>query len=266
MRGGENSHGASSPAGITSISGRFVGADAFAIFAHYGNAIPAFARQYGTSCATCHIDFPNLKDFGKAFKDAGFKVPKDEAAMLKIPPVMLGAPANQQLWPKAIWPGTIPGISPIGLRYNNYLQFTSAKFSRTRFNPLTAGDNPDLPSMADFETGLFSIFTAGNFGRDIASWVDDDFSVSGANANSGLGEAYLRFVNIGRLMKLPPNSLNFRVGQMSSTSHSPSPSQFGSVRMTSTPRPQWVFSQPGSQSAVCEQFLHPGRFCAGHRI
>jgi hypothetical protein len=38
--------------------------------------------------------------------------------------------------------------------------------------------------------------------------------VSGANANGGLGEAYLKFVNIGRLMKLPPNSLNFRVGQM----------------------------------------------------
>ena len=39
------------------------------------HAIPAFARQYGTSCATCHIDFPKLNDFGKAFKDAGFKFP-----------------------------------------------------------------------------------------------------------------------------------------------------------------------------------------------
>ena len=40
------------------------------------NAIPAFSRQYGTSCTTCHIDFPKLNDFGKAFKDAGFKFPK----------------------------------------------------------------------------------------------------------------------------------------------------------------------------------------------
>ena len=31
-------------------------------------AIPAFSRQYGTSCTTCHIDFPKLNDFGKAFK------------------------------------------------------------------------------------------------------------------------------------------------------------------------------------------------------
>ena len=87
-------------------------------------AIPAFSRMYGTSCSTCHIDFPKLNDFGKAFKDAGFKFPKDDESMLKIPPVMLGAPANAELWPKAIWPGTIPGQPPIGLRYNNYLQFT----------------------------------------------------------------------------------------------------------------------------------------------
>src|ERR1700688_2829953 len=79
-------------------------------------AIPAFSRQYGTPCATCHIDFPKLNDFGKAFKDAGFKFPKDDETFIKIPPVMLGAPAQKEVWPNAIWPGTIPGIPPIGLR------------------------------------------------------------------------------------------------------------------------------------------------------
>src|SRR5271169_3615948 len=151
------------------------------IAAHPSFGIPAFSRQYGTSCSTCHIDFPKLNDFGKAFKDAGFKFPKDDESMLKIPPVMLGAPANAELWPKAIWPGTIPGIPPIGLRYNNYLQFTSG--SRNNFNNLQPPGTPGpfVPT-ADFQTGLFSIFTAGNFGSDIAFWVDDDISVSGANA------------------------------------------------------------------------------------
>lgn len=176
-------------------------------------AIPAFARQYGTSCSTCHIDFPKLNDFGKAFKDAGFKFPKDDMSMLKIPPVMLGAPANAELWPKAIWPGTIPGLPPIGLRYNNYLQFTGG--SRNKFNSLVPpGSIPTFVPTADFETGLFSIFTAGNFGSDIAFWVDDDISVGGANANGGLGEAYLKFVDVGRFMKLPSHALNLRVGQM----------------------------------------------------
>ena len=177
-----------------------------------GHAIPAFARMYGTSCSTCHIDFPKLNDFGKAFKDAGFKFPKDDESMLKIPPVMLGAPANKELWPKAIWPGTIPGIPPIGLRMTQLLSVHGS--SSGKFASLTpAGTLPPFVPTTDFETGLFSLFTAGNFGSDIAFWVDDDISVGGANANGGLGEAYLKFVNIGRLMKLPKNSLNLRVGQ-----------------------------------------------------
>jgi hypothetical protein len=176
------------------------------------NAIPAFARMYGTSCSTCHIDFPKLNDFGKAFKDAGFKFPKDDESMLKIPPVMLGAPANKELWPKAIWPGTIPGIPPIGLRMNNYFQYTGT--SSGKFAALTpAGTLPPFVPTTDFETGLFSIFTAGNFGGDIAFWVDDDISVSGANANGDLGDGYLKFVNISRLMKLPKDSLNLKIGQ-----------------------------------------------------
>ena len=175
-------------------------------------AIPAFARMYGTSCSTCHIDFPKLNDFGKAFKDAGFKFPKDDESMIKIPPVMLGAPANAELWPKTIWPGTIPGIPPIGLQMSNYFQATGT--SSRKFAALTpAGTLPPFVPTTDFETGLFSLFTAGNFGSDIAFWVDNDISVSGANANAGLGDAYLKFVNIGRLLKLPTNSLNLRVGQ-----------------------------------------------------
>src|SRR5271165_1857862 len=182
------------------------------LFPENSRAIPAFARMYGTSCSTCHLDFPKLNDFGKAFKDAGFKFPKDDESMLKIPPVMLGAPANAELWPKAIWPGTMPGIPPIGLRMNNYFQYTGT--SSGKFASLTpAGTLPPFVPTTDFETGFFSIFTAGNFGSDIAFWVDDDISVSGANANGGLGDGYLKFVNIGRLMKLPKNSLNLRVGQ-----------------------------------------------------
>src|SRR5436853_7667334 len=87
-------------------------------------AIPAFSRQYGTSCSTCHVDFPKLNDFGKAFKDAGFKFPKDDESFLKVPPVMLGAPAQKELWPHTVFPGTIPGLPPIGLRYNQFFQYT----------------------------------------------------------------------------------------------------------------------------------------------
>jgi hypothetical protein len=181
-----------------------------------GDAIPAFSRQYGTSCSTCHLDFPKLNDFGKAFKDAGFKFPKDDESMIKIPPVMLGAPAQAELWPHTIWPGTIPGIPPIGLRMNNFFQVVGRNRNNFQFVPVAGTTPPTVPPFVprtDFETGLFSIFTAGNFGSDIAFWVDDDISVAGSNANGGLGDGYLKFVNLGRVMHLPKDSFNLRVGQ-----------------------------------------------------
>ncbi len=177
-----------------------------------GNAIPAFSRQYQTSCSTCHVDFPKLNDFGKAFKDAGFKFPKDDETFLKVPPVLLGAPAQKDVWPKAIWPGQIPGLPAIGLRMNTFFQVTGG--NRDRFNALApAGTIPQFIPATDFQTGLFSIFTAGNFGSDIAFWVDDDISVGGDNSSGGLGDGYLKFVNIGRVFRLPTDALSLRAGQ-----------------------------------------------------
>ena len=180
-------------------------------------AIPAFSRQYGTSCTTCHLDFPKLNDFGKAFKDAGFKFPKDDESFLKIPPVMLGAPAQKELFPHTVFPGSIPGLPPIGLRFNQFFQYTPANannyYSQNLTGTVPGQALPPTVPRTDFEPGFFSIFMAGNFGSGIAFWVDDDLSVSGANANGGLGDGYLKFVDIGRFLKLPTDALSLRVGQ-----------------------------------------------------
>jgi hypothetical protein len=176
------------------------------------DAIPAFSRKYGTSCTTCHSDFPKLNDFGKAFKDAGFKFPKDDESFLKTPPVLLGAPAQAELWPHVVYPGSIPGLLPVGLRYNTYYQQISA--NRNNFNEvLPAGTIGNFIPKSDFQPGFFSIFTAGNFGTGISWWVDDDISVAGANANGALGDGYLKFNDVSRFLKLPKDSLNLRAGQ-----------------------------------------------------
>jgi len=176
------------------------------------HAIPAFSRQYQTSCSTCHLDFPKLNDFGKAFKDAGFKFPTDNDSFLKIPAIMLGTPAQKEMFPHAIWPGTIPGILPVGLRMNTFFQKTSG--NRGNFDSLVpAGTPAPFVPKTDFSSGLFSIFTAGNFGSDIAFWVDEDLSIGGDNAAGGLGDGYLKFVNIGRVIRLPKDALSLRVGR-----------------------------------------------------
>src|SRR5579859_2842490 len=176
-------------------------------------AIPAFARQYKTSCATCHSNFPKLNDFGKAFKDAGFKFPDNDEDMIKVPNVLLGAEAQKDAFPRAVWPGSIPGLPPIGLRMNTFFQYTGK--DRGKFNALVPPGEvpPFFTPRTDFQSGLFSIFTAGNFGSDIAFWVDDDISVAGANGNGGLGDAYLKFVNVSRFLHMPKDSLSMRVGQ-----------------------------------------------------
>jgi hypothetical protein len=189
-----------------------IGLALFLLVPSKSDAIPAFSRMYQTSCSTCHSDFPKLNDFGKAFKDAGFKFPTDDEGMLKMPPVLLGAPAQKEMFPRSIWPGSIPGQPPIGLRMNTFFQKTSGNSGN--FDALAPPGTPAafIPK-TDFSTGLFSLFTAGNFGSDIAFWVDADLNVGGDNTAGGLGDGYLKFVNIGRLVKLPKDALSLRVGR-----------------------------------------------------
>src|SRR5664279_4996560 len=87
-------------------------------------AIPAFARKYHTACATCHNNWPELNDFGRAFKINGFKFPKDDEEFLKEPPLMLGAQAQKENFPYSIYPGELP-ILPIAFRYSGGLSYTS---------------------------------------------------------------------------------------------------------------------------------------------
>jgi hypothetical protein len=81
-----------------------------------GWALPIFARRFETSCTTCHVVFPKLNAFGIAFRNNGYRIPVDDAELIKTRDVSLGAPAWKQLWPKAVWPGAIPGLPPIAIR------------------------------------------------------------------------------------------------------------------------------------------------------
>ena len=75
-------------------------------------AVPAFARRYETSCATCHQAFPRLNAVGESFRLNGFRF-VDEERYRKVPPVEMGDEAYKRLWPKALWPTDIPRSSPV---------------------------------------------------------------------------------------------------------------------------------------------------------
>jgi hypothetical protein len=167
------------------------------------NAIPAFSRKYQTSCSTCHSNFPELNDFGEAFKKNGFKFPKDDEVFVKEPPVLLGAKAQKEAFPKAIFPGEIPGYLPIAFRYSGFANYNSKQ-------PISLGF---LPRTDLFAPNTFTIIAAGSFGPMLSFWVDNDISAGGSNSAAGLGDGYLKVNDLGHYIGLPKDTLNLRMGQ-----------------------------------------------------
>lgn len=171
------------------------------------SAIPAFSRKYQTSCTTCHNNYPELNDFGEAFKKNGFKFPKDDEVFVKEPPVMLGSKAQKEAFPGAVYPGEIPGFLPIAFRYEG-------NFTLRRAQPAgVIAQNGFTPRTDLFAPNTFTIISAGSFGQNFSFWIDDDISVGAANSNGGMGDGWLKYNDIGRGIGLPKNSLNVRFGQ-----------------------------------------------------
>ena len=170
------------------------------------NAIPAFSRKYQTSCTTCHSNYPELNDFGEAFKRNGFKFPQDDESFVKEPPVLLGAKAQKEAFPGAVFPGEIPGSLPIAFRY-------SGNFSWNAKQPQALQASAFVPRTDLFAPNTFTIISAGSFGPNIAFWIDDDISAGGTGAGGGLGDGYLRYNDLGHIFHLPKNALNVRFGQ-----------------------------------------------------
>ena len=167
------------------------------------SAIPAFSRKYQTSCSTCHSNYPELNDFGEAFKKNGFKFPKDDETFVKEPPVLLGAKSQKEAFPKAIYPGEIPGSVPVAFRYSGNFTYNSRQPVALGFLPRT-----DL-----FAPNTFTVIGAGSFGPTISFWVDNDISAGGDNGSAGLGDGYLKFNDLGHYVRLPKDTLNVRMGQ-----------------------------------------------------
>lgn len=85
-------------------------------FARPASALPAFARKYETTCQTCHLVYPKLTPFGEAFRRNGYRFPsKGDEVMEKREPVALGSDAQKNLWPDAVYPGTIPHEIPLSV-------------------------------------------------------------------------------------------------------------------------------------------------------
>jgi hypothetical protein len=67
------------------------------LFPASASAIPAFARQYGISCATCHAAFPRLNSFGKNFVADNYRLENWKENTLQTGDDMLALPKTVPL-------------------------------------------------------------------------------------------------------------------------------------------------------------------------
>jgi len=176
------------------------------LFVPSGKAIPAFSRKYQTSCTTCHNLYPELNDFGWAFKKNGFKFPKDDETFVKQEPVLLGSKAQKEAFPEAVYPGEIPGTIPIAFRYEGNLTWNA-------YQPQPVQATGYVPRTDLFVPNTFTLIAAGSFGENLSFWIDDDISAGGTGAGGGLGDGWLKYNDLGRFFHLPKNSLNVKFGQ-----------------------------------------------------
>jgi hypothetical protein len=154
-------------------------------------AIPAFARKYQTSCATCHTAIPKLTAFGESFRRNGFQFPEGtDMEYIKEPPVSLGAEGNKRAFPDAIWPSTIPGTSPISVITES--EFTYSKDADPKI------DFTSFPAELDVVAG-------GTFGESIGFYSEVELSEEGV----GVERVYVSLLN----MFGPRSLVNLKIGQ-----------------------------------------------------
>ncbi len=190
-------------------------------FAFRSYSIPAFARKYKTSCATCHNGYPKLTAFGEAFRRNGYQFPAGtDPEYVKEEPVSLGSEGNKKAFPDAIWPGTLPATSPISIFLNGELDYNPKTDPRFTFG--------DLGSSIE-------AVAAGTLGEDLSFWGQLALNADGTVE---LNRIFMIFSNlIGETY-----GLNMRVGVFE-------PGLFSFSTHRSWMEGYWLTTRPFSEEA-----------------
>ena len=156
-----------------------------ATFPQDSQAIPPFARKYKTACTTCHwSSFPKLNAFGRAFRANGLRMPGGDEVFVKDEPVSMGSDAWARLFPKSVWPSTIPGMPPIGFAFSSEFNMRRERNEAPQGPGGTTRRDNQASNYFDGIGGI-ELFSGGTLGETF-SW----FAVVGIFENeSGFGSS-----------------------------------------------------------------------------
>jgi len=143
---------------------------------HPAAAVPAFARKYGVRCTVCHEAWPVLNDFGRAFRDNGYRMNlgKDEPSV------------------------TDPAYWPVYAVAEPHFGFDLVKSH-------TGGADTTLQKNGQFQTGLAVLGAIGTLGDHASFLVISVAAVNGVTL--GFPTAEFRFNNL-----FDSSWLNVRLG------------------------------------------------------
>ncbi|NOY28046.1 MAG: hypothetical protein GXP62_19450 [Oligoflexia bacterium] len=169
-------------------------------------AIPAFARKYGTSCETCHTVFPRLNPFGEAFRRDGLRFPEADDEMVKQRVLSMGSQAYKRVFPKAVWPSTLPGQVPLALAVHGEIR----AHPDTGSSAARADDGAAL--IINDLVDSVSLLAAGSFDAHNTFYADIDLDQQGVVVDSAT-------VHFNDLLGTA-HTLNLIIGQAAPTTSS----------------------------------------------
>ena len=187
------------------LSGLFalltVGYVVLGVGAKKAEAVPAFSRKYQTSCQTCHVVFPKLNPFGEAFRLNGYRLPGETEEQVKQVPVSLGSEAYEKIWPKMVYPSTLPGNVPFALNVKMADVYAS---SEDESGHQILHNDFQFPQEAN-------LFAAGTLGRHMSFFAELSYGEQpDGSSEVEIEHARLDFVNAFG----PDHLFNFRVGKL----------------------------------------------------
>src|SRR5688500_8625782 len=131
------------------------------------DAIPAFARKYKTSCATCHSPFPRLNEFGERFAANGFQMEGEQPRDT----INTGDPLLR-----------LQQTLPLAVRIDAYM----AAYARARGGQVAADQQTPW---------VVKLLSGGQVAEKISYYMY--FLLAERGEVAGLEDAYVQFTDIG---------------------------------------------------------------------
>lgn len=139
------------------------------------SAMPAFARQYGLSCATCHDAFPRLNDYGEYFAANNYRMPNWRDTMMDTGDSRLALPKSL----------------PLAIRAQAYVQGRDAE----EVDPETGPTGND--SSFDFQAPyLVKLLSSAPLSDHISYYFYGIFAEKGGNGETVIEDAWFSYSDV----------------------------------------------------------------------